>query len=188
MPAYRTPGVYIEEISSGPRPIAPSSTTDTGFVAMLTLPRSVVPGRGRAEGMFLPGPDQNPILAWNRALAFRGQLQRAAEIAHRLLVGKLRRRLLARPRRVAALALGHGGQLPVMRQQGVRPRQAFSARRVQALVSARNRAMQRLPTPLCARCSRLRLRQPCNRRCSMSKRSWPPGGERNHCSSVWRVA
>jgi hypothetical protein len=72
MPSYRTPGVYIEEISNGPRPVAPSSTTDTGFVAMITLPRSVVPGRGRAAGMFLPGPEPTTLLSWNRALAFRG--------------------------------------------------------------------------------------------------------------------
>ena len=38
MPDYRTPGVYIEEISSGPRPVAASSTTETGFVAVITLP------------------------------------------------------------------------------------------------------------------------------------------------------
>jgi len=71
MPAYRTPGVYIEEISGGPRPVAPSSTTDTGFIAMVTLPKSVVPGRGLAKGMMLPAIEANPALAWNRALAFR---------------------------------------------------------------------------------------------------------------------
>lgn len=71
MPAYQTPGVYIEEISAGPRPVAPSSTTDTGFVAMLTLPKTVVSGLGRADGMYLPGPDTTPRLSWNRALAFR---------------------------------------------------------------------------------------------------------------------
>lgn len=71
MPAYNTPGVYIEEISNGPRPVAPSSTTDTGFVAMITLPKSVVPGSSRAAGMMLPGAEPTPLLAWNRALAFR---------------------------------------------------------------------------------------------------------------------
>lgn len=71
MPAYRTPGVYIEEISGGPRPVAPSSTTDTGFVAMITLPKSVVPGSGHARGMMLPAIEATPALAWNRALAFR---------------------------------------------------------------------------------------------------------------------
>lgn len=70
MPAYRTPGVYIEEISAGPRPVAASSTTDTGFVAMITLPTSVVPGAGGAKGMMLPAIEASPVLAWNRALAF----------------------------------------------------------------------------------------------------------------------
>ncbi len=71
MPAYTTPGVYIEEISNGPRPVAPSSTTDTGFVAMVTLPKQVVPGTSKAAGMMLPGTEATPLLAWNRALAFR---------------------------------------------------------------------------------------------------------------------
>ena len=71
MPEYRTPGVYIEEISGGPRPVQASSTTDTGFVAIVTLPTQFVPGRGLAAGMFLPGVEEQPLLAWNRALAFR---------------------------------------------------------------------------------------------------------------------
>lgn len=71
MPAYRTPGVYIEEISGGPRPVAPSSTTDTGFVAMITLPTAVMPGKAGAAGMVLPAIEASPLLAWNRALAFR---------------------------------------------------------------------------------------------------------------------
>lgn len=79
MPAYRTPGVYIEEISGGPRPVAPSSTTDTGFVAMITLPKSVVPGTGNAQGMMLPAIEANPALAWNRALAFRALADGAEE-------------------------------------------------------------------------------------------------------------
>ena len=48
MPEYKTPGVYIEEISAGPRPVQPSSTTDTGFIAVLTLPTSFVAGKGKA--------------------------------------------------------------------------------------------------------------------------------------------
>lgn len=71
MPEYRTPGVYIEEISSGPRPVQPSSTTNTGFLAVLTLPVSFVPGRGLADGMLLPAAEERIRLAWNRALAFR---------------------------------------------------------------------------------------------------------------------
>lgn len=71
MPAYNTPGVYIEEISAGPRPIQASSTTDTGFVGILTLPTSFLAGKGAAANMFLPAADENPQLAWNRAIAFR---------------------------------------------------------------------------------------------------------------------
>ena len=71
MPEYKTPGVYIEEISAGPRPVQPSSTTDTGFIAVLTLPTSFIPGKGKAEGMFLPIAEASPLLSWNRALAFR---------------------------------------------------------------------------------------------------------------------
>jgi hypothetical protein len=71
MPAYNTPGVYIEEISGGPRPIQASSTTDTGFVGVLTLPKSFLAGRGKAASMFLPAIEENPQLSWNRALAFR---------------------------------------------------------------------------------------------------------------------
>lgn len=74
MPEYRTPGVYIEEISSGPRPVQASATTDTGFVAVLTLPKTFLAGAGAAEGLFLPAPEDSPQLSWNRALAFRGLL------------------------------------------------------------------------------------------------------------------
>jgi Phage tail sheath protein subtilisin-like domain/Phage tail sheath C-terminal domain len=71
MPEYRTPGVYIEELSGGPRPVQPSSTTDTAFVAVLTLPTSFQAGKGMAAGMFLPGQDQSLLLGWNRARSFR---------------------------------------------------------------------------------------------------------------------
>lgn len=71
MPAYNTPGVYIEEISGGPRPIQASSTTDTGFVGVLTLPTSFLAGKGKASNMFLPATEEAPQLSWNRALAFR---------------------------------------------------------------------------------------------------------------------
>lgn len=71
MPEYRTPGVYIEEVSGGPRPVTPSSTTDTGFVAVLTLPESFNAGTGKAAGMYLPSAQDEPLMAWNRALAFR---------------------------------------------------------------------------------------------------------------------
>jgi phage tail sheath protein FI len=71
MPAYNTPGVYIEEISGGPRPIQASSTTDTGFVGVVTLPKSFLAGKGKAVNMFLPATQENAQLTWNRALAFR---------------------------------------------------------------------------------------------------------------------
>jgi len=71
MPDYRTPGVYIEEISSGPRPVQASSTTETGFVAVITLPTQFVPGSGDAAGMFLPGGSEDVHMSWNRARAFR---------------------------------------------------------------------------------------------------------------------
>lgn len=79
MPEYRTPGVYIEEISAGPRPVAAAPTTETGFVAILTLPTSFVPGRGKAEGMFLPAAEEQTLLTWNRALAFRALLPAPAD-------------------------------------------------------------------------------------------------------------
>lgn len=77
MPAYNTPGVYIEEISGGPRPIQASSTTDTGFVGVVTLPKSFLAGKGKAANMFLPATQENAQLTWNRALAFRRLLTAA---------------------------------------------------------------------------------------------------------------
>lgn len=71
MPVYNTPGVYIEEISSGPRPVQASSTTDTGFVGIVTLPTSFLAGTGKAANMFLPAAEEQTALGWNRALAFR---------------------------------------------------------------------------------------------------------------------
>lgn len=79
MPEYRTPGVYIEEISTGPRPIAASSTTDTGFVGIITMPGNFLAGRGPAAGMFLPAAEEKAMLAWNRALAFRPLLTDAGD-------------------------------------------------------------------------------------------------------------
>ena len=66
MPEYRTPGVYIEEISNGPRPVAASSTTETGFVAVITLPTQFVPGGGDAAGMYLPGASEDVHMSWKR--------------------------------------------------------------------------------------------------------------------------
>ena len=78
MPEYRTPGVYIEEISAGPRPVQASSTTDTGFVAILTLPPAFTRAKGKVAGLLLPAIEEQPVLSWNRALAFR-QLLLAAQ-------------------------------------------------------------------------------------------------------------
>ena len=71
MPDYRTPGVYIEEISSGPRPVQASSTTETGMVAVITIPSQFVSGVGEADKMFLPGKAEDPHMSWARARAFR---------------------------------------------------------------------------------------------------------------------
>lgn len=71
MPEYRTPGVYIEEISSGPRPVQASSTTETGFVAVIDLPTQFVAGGGGAANMFLPGASEDSHMSWLRARAFR---------------------------------------------------------------------------------------------------------------------
>ena len=68
---YRTPGVYIEEISNGPRPVQASSTTETGFVAVIEIPTQFVPGGGGAAGMFLPGSTEDVHMSWTRARAFR---------------------------------------------------------------------------------------------------------------------
>ena len=68
---YRTPGVYIEEISNGPRPVQASSTTETGFVAVIEIPTHFVPGGGGAAGMFLPGSTEDVHMSWTRARAFR---------------------------------------------------------------------------------------------------------------------
>lgn len=71
MPDYRTPGVYIEEISSGPRPVQASSTTETGMVAVVTIPSQFVAGVGEAGKMYLPGKVEDPHMSWSRARAFR---------------------------------------------------------------------------------------------------------------------
>ena len=71
MAQYRTPGVYVEEVSSGVRPVTASSTTDTGFVGIITLPPTFVRGSGEAAGMVLPSSASQVGASWNRALAFR---------------------------------------------------------------------------------------------------------------------
>ncbi len=81
MPDYRTPGVYIEEISVGTRPVQASSTTETGFVGVLTLPPQFLTGAGGASGLLLPSPEEETQLSWSRAVAFRKLLGAPAEEA-----------------------------------------------------------------------------------------------------------
>ena len=81
MPEYKTPGVYVEEISAGPRPVAAAATTDTGFVAVLTFPKQFLGGTGAADGLFVPGPAEVAQLGWNRALAFRNLALPVADAA-----------------------------------------------------------------------------------------------------------
>lgn len=74
------PGVRIEEISSGPRPVSFSSTTDTGFVGLVTIPEDFFLGKLRAPGQTvdawrpllpLPRPSLTDAAAsWEAALAF----------------------------------------------------------------------------------------------------------------------
>src|SRR5690606_24056137 len=51
-----------------------AATTDTGFVGVVTLPKSFLGGTGAAAGLFVPDADELPQLTWSRALAFRGLL------------------------------------------------------------------------------------------------------------------
>lgn len=46
MATYQSPGVYIEEISAGPRPVQSSGTSSTGFVGVLELPGMFGKGLG----------------------------------------------------------------------------------------------------------------------------------------------
>jgi hypothetical protein len=50
MATYQSPGVYIEEIAAGPRPIQASGTTSTGFVGVLQLPGSFKRGFATYNG------------------------------------------------------------------------------------------------------------------------------------------
>lgn len=69
MTDYRTPGVYIEEVSGGPKPVQASSSTETGFVGVLHLPNSFFASSSSAR-LLLPDATPNPALSWSRALAF----------------------------------------------------------------------------------------------------------------------
>lgn len=69
MPEYSTPGVYVEEISSGPRPVQASSTTETGIIGMITIPRGFLEVR-RTRDLLIPQREDLPILSWQRAVSF----------------------------------------------------------------------------------------------------------------------
>ncbi|WP_138735576.1 phage tail sheath family protein [Modestobacter excelsi] len=72
MPEYLSPGVYVEEIDAGPRPIAGVSTTTTGMVGVTV--RGPVDGKPRLVtnfleyqrtfGGFLPQPDVGLAARW----------------------------------------------------------------------------------------------------------------------------
>ena len=81
MPEYLSPGVYVEEIVAGPRPIAPVATSTAGAVGVArrgpTTP-TLVTSYGdfvRTFGGPLPLPDDGTITAW----ADRGYYWQAAE-------------------------------------------------------------------------------------------------------------
>lgn len=83
MPELRAPGVYVEELNNGPRPIDPSPTTETGFVAVLTLPEVFSVRKLAADSksefktdLLIPDRDElSPTVSWGQALAFRPFLQ-----------------------------------------------------------------------------------------------------------------
>src|SRR5262249_27658077 len=74
MPEYLSPGVYVEEIDAGPRPIAGVSTSTTGMVGVTA--RGPATGKPqlvtnflefqRTFGGFLPEPDPALADAWAR--------------------------------------------------------------------------------------------------------------------------
>lgn len=80
MPELGAPGVKIEEISSGPRPVSMSGTTETGFVGLVTIPETFFLGKLRTPSlsldgwrplMPLPRPSHTDAFgSWQSALAF----------------------------------------------------------------------------------------------------------------------
>lgn len=80
MATYQSPGVYIEEIAAGPRPIQASGTTSTGFVGVLQLPPTFVRGFALYQGFssapayadtLIPQTSTSEIFAtWTVARAF----------------------------------------------------------------------------------------------------------------------
>ncbi len=70
MPTYQTPGVYVEEISAGPRPVQASGTTSTGFVGLLQLPGNFGWGLGTATDLLVPKSDASSRSSWSVASSF----------------------------------------------------------------------------------------------------------------------
>lgn len=72
---YETPGVYVEEISAGPRPVAMSPTADTGFVAVLSIPKEFHLGDRQGYRSLIPAASSADAKgSWARELAFRSLL------------------------------------------------------------------------------------------------------------------
>lgn len=79
MPTYQSPGVYIEEVAGGLRPVQASGTTSTGFVGVLELPVSF--GRGlntltsaaekaKYTNLLMPKGVTGVAASWSAARAF----------------------------------------------------------------------------------------------------------------------
>jgi phage tail sheath protein FI len=84
------PGVYVEEISGGPRPIAASPTTDTAFLAVLSLPSGFhVGGEGGTFRSLIPAvTSADAAASWARELAFRSVVPKLGAPPTLLLEGK----------------------------------------------------------------------------------------------------
>ena len=87
---YETPGVYVEEISGGPRPVAASPTTDTALVAVISLPTGFHVGgeKGSYKRLIPTATSDDAQASWARELAFRGLEPAKAGDAQFLLEGK----------------------------------------------------------------------------------------------------
>ncbi|MDP2313228.1 MAG: phage tail sheath C-terminal domain-containing protein [Pseudomonadota bacterium] len=74
MPTYQSPGVFIEEIAAGARPIQASGTSSTGFVGVLQIPIEYARFTPKASvgAMLVPvlGGDARPLESWSYARAF----------------------------------------------------------------------------------------------------------------------
>ena len=81
MPEYLSPGVYVEEIDAGPKPITPVATSTAGFVGF-TVRGPITPKLITSYGDFVRqygGPSPTPDEATQSVWDDRGQYWRAAE-------------------------------------------------------------------------------------------------------------